>query len=179
MLIVCWNIFEFKLIEIILFVVFNAFEWYLDILWCGSSALSKQICDKFSFIYLSDAFNWESPEDLLTDHNQDLAFVHTASIRNKGEWNLKYAERLYFELAFWCIKQSKHFFSWSCQIYHLDTNGNVIFEWISEFDWIRMLLHKTIINDKWWEWNWRQTHTAEIILPITNFFGSKLNVGGL
>jgi hypothetical protein len=42
-----------------------------------------------------------------------------------------------------------------------------------------VLLHKSIIDYKWWERNWRQAHTAEIILPITNLFGSKLNICSL
>jgi hypothetical protein len=83
MLIVCRYIFQLKLIEIIVFEVLDAFKSDLNILRCSSSALSYKICNNFSFVYLSNAFNRESPKYLLTYHNQDLALVHTAGVRNK------------------------------------------------------------------------------------------------
>lgn len=89
MLIICRHIFKFKLIKIILFVIFNTIKRYLYIFRCSSSALSDKICNNFSFIYFSYALNWEGPKDFLANHDQNFALIHTACIWNKRKWNLK------------------------------------------------------------------------------------------
>lgn len=99
MLIVGRYIFQFELIEIVMFVVFNAIKRNLNILRSSSSALSNKIRNYFSFIYLSNALNWESPIDLLTNHHQYLALIHTTCVGNKRKWNLQNAERLNLELT--------------------------------------------------------------------------------
>ena len=72
----------------------------MNILRCGCPALSGKRSNKFSFIYFSDSFYWESPEDFLTNHHQYFAFIHTTSIGDEGERNLKDAKGLYFKFRF-------------------------------------------------------------------------------
>lgn len=42
-----------------------------------------------------------------------------------------------------------------------------------------MLFHEPIIDHERRERNWRQAHTTKLILPITDFFGGKFDIGGL
>lgn len=42
-----------------------------------------------------------------------------------------------------------------------------------------MFFHQAIVDDEWRERNRRKAHTAQFILPITDFFGGKLYVSCL
>jgi hypothetical protein len=98
-LIVAWHIFEFKLILIILLEVLYALELHLHVLRSRGSALGGQVGQHFARVDLCDALDGEGPEYFLTDHHQDPAFVHLASVGDEGEWNLESAERFNIELG--------------------------------------------------------------------------------
>lgn len=104
MLIISRHIFQFELIEIVLFVVLYAFKRDLNILRSGGPALSNQIGHYFSFIDLSNTLNRECPEDFFTNHHQNFALIHAACIGNEREGNLENAERFNFELALGSIQ---------------------------------------------------------------------------
>lgn len=85
MLIIGRHIFQLILIEIILLVIFNAIELYLNKLRRSGPALCGEVGNHFSFIDLGNALDGERPKDLLTDHHKDLAFVHTARVGDERE----------------------------------------------------------------------------------------------
>ena len=40
-----------------------------------------------------------------------------------------------------------------------------------------MFFHETIEDSVGREGNWRKTHSAELVLPISNFFGCEFDIG--
>ena len=176
-LIIVRHVLKFIIVLIILFEIFNAFQWNLSIFRCRSSTLSWQSSDSFSFIDLCYAFDGESPEYFLAYHYQYFALVHFASIWNEGKRNLESGKRLNVKFCFWSVEKSENFFVIFTVIKHFDSHSDVIFEWIAELDRIGVFFHQSIEDSVVGERNRRQTHSTEFIIPISNLFRGKLDAG--
>ena len=85
------HILETVLEEVVLGRVLDTRQTDLDELSCGLPALSVEMCEDSSLIDFCAAVDGEGPEDLLADHDDDLACVHFAGSGHKGERHLENA----------------------------------------------------------------------------------------
>ena len=175
MLIVIGYIFQLEIILVILFVVINAIERYLDVFWCGCSAVRTQRTYNFTFIHLCNSSYGEGPVYLLTDHHQYFAFIHGAWVGNEGEGDLQGAEGLNIKLRFRIVEESEHTLFLLRLEDHFDTDCYVVFEGIAELDRIWVFFQQSVVDCVMWEGDRWQTHSTEFVLPVSNLFGCEFD----
>lgn len=155
--------------------VFDAFKRYLNILRSWSSAFSTETGYSLAWVYFSYAFDWKSPEDFLAYHDQNFAFIHFAGVRNERKRDFEVAEGLNIELGLRVIEEPEDLLVPWRTVDHLDSYCNVVLEGISELNGVRVFVHKPVVDDVGLKRHWRQAHTAELIFPIADFFGSEFD----
>lgn len=173
------HILKFEAVLIVVLVILNSLQSDLSILRGCCSALGRQGSDGLSFVDLCDALDGESPKYFFTDHHQYLALVHPACIWNEGERNFEGWEGLDVEFKLRSVEESENLLILFAIVEHFNSHSDIILEWVSELDRVRMLLHQSIKDSVVWERNRRKTHSTELILPISYFFWREPDAGTL
>ena len=151
--------------------ILNILKSNLHKFWCSLPALSNEIRNYLSIVYLGNSSNWKSPVDLFTYHHDNLASIHFTRCWNKRNWYLQYASCIYLEFVFSMRHYSKNsFFRF---IYQLYTDYNLIFKRISVFDRIWMFLLYSIIDRIGAKGNRHLPWARNLVFPLPNIFGYK------